>query len=312
MRCIKQQLNNAEVHFFTKKQFEPIIAHNPYIDKYFLLDHDIKPILQQLKQEKYDYVIDLHHNLRTAQIKFALRAKAFSFDKLNLRKLLLTQFKINKLPDVHIVQRYMDTVTSLGVMNDDAGLNYFIAAHDEVDVNKSFGLGKGSFIVYAIGGQHATKRLPSDMISSIVGQLKQPVILIGSKEDDQVAQAVLSSAKNSSKVINACGLYNLNQSVSIVSQSKAVLTHDTAMMHVAAAFRKPVISVWGNTTPRFGMSPYYGKECVPQYIAEVSDLGCRPCSKLGYDKCPKGHFNCMRMQDVTAIAQAANRLFEIT
>lgn len=312
VRCIKQQVNNAEVHFFTKKAFEPVIAHNPCIDKYFLLDQSISPILNQLKEERYDAIIDLHHNLRTARIKLALRTRAYSFDKLNFQKFLLTHFQINKLPAVHIVQRYMDTVTTLGVTNDHAGLDYYIATSDAVDVSKAFGLNKGAYLVYAIGGQHATKRLPTDMITAVVNRCKYPVVLIGNKEDGQQAHIILQNVKGNAHVIDACGRFSLNQSVSIVKQCKAAIVHDTAMMHVAAAYGKPVISVWGNTTPLFGMSPYYGNKNVPQHMAQVSNLNCRPCSKLGYEKCPKGHFNCMRMQDVDAIANAANHYFELT
>ncbi|RTQ44044.1 glycosyl transferase, partial [Hymenobacter gummosus] len=64
----------------------------------------------------------------------------------------------------------------------------------------------------------------------------------------------------------------------------------TGQMHIAAAFRKEIISVWGNTVPEFGMYPFR-----TEFRAlEVEGLGCRPCSKIGYEKCPQGHFRCMR------------------
>ena len=72
-------------------------------------------------------------------------------------------------------------------------------------------------------------------------------------------------------------------------------------MHIAAAFKKPIISVWGNTVPEFGMWPYYGKEVIPNNISQVHNLSCRPCSKIGYNACPKGHFKCMELQDMDRI-----------
>ena len=62
-------------------------------------------------------------------------------------------------------------------------------------------------------------------------------------------------------------------------------------MHIAAAYKKDVFSLWGNTIPEFGMSPYMPGD--KSKILEVKHLKCRPCSKLGYKKCPKGHFACM-------------------
>jgi ADP-heptose:LPS heptosyltransferase len=76
------------------------------------------------------------------------------------------------------------------------------------------------------------------------------------------------------------------------------------MMHIAAAFNKQIISIWGNTIPAFGMSPFTD---IKNYkTAEVLGLGCRPCSHLGYDECPKGHFDCMNKQDTSLIASWIN------
>jgi ADP-heptose:LPS heptosyltransferase len=71
-------------------------------------------------------------------------------------------------------------------------------------------------------------------------------------------------------------------------------------MHVAAAFNKPIVSVWGNTVPEFGMYPYLNGK-TPDYRAEVKGLKCRPCSKIGYKECPLKHFKCMNDQDVGKI-----------
>ena len=77
-------------------------------------------------------------------------------------------------------------------------------------------------------------------------------------------------------------------------------------MHIAAAFKKIIISVWGNTIPEFGMYPYMPGE--GSAIFEVKGLTCRPCSKIGFDKCPKGHFNCMMQQNEEEIAASVNKL----
>ena len=103
-------------------------------------------------------------------------------------------------------------------------------------------------------------------------------------------------------VFNSCGYYNISQSASLIRQATAVLTNDTGLMHVAAAFHKPIVSVWGNTIPGFGMYPYLpGKFKSDSMIAEVKGLSCRPCSKLGFTECPKKHFKCMNQIEVDPV-----------
>jgi ADP-heptose:LPS heptosyltransferase len=108
-------------------------------------------------------------------------------------------------------------------------------------------------------------------------------------------------------IYNGCGLWSINQSASVISQSNCVIAPDTGMMHVAAAFKKKIITIWGNTTPRFGMYSYLPDSQSIDF--EVENLKCRPCSKLGKDTCPKKHFKCMTEHDSGKIAEVANKLF---
>jgi ADP-heptose:LPS heptosyltransferase len=89
-------------------------------------------------------------------------------------------------------------------------------------------------------------------------------------------------------------------------------------MHVATAFKKPVISLWGNTSPEIGMFPYYGGNNLKQrinplsVIMEKKDLGCHPCSKLGYERCPRRHFRCMKDLDMVEAAAQVKKLWRQT
>lgn len=293
LRCIKKQLPDSELHFLTKQSFSQVIENNPYIDNLFYYDKDVEGVLKRLKVEQYDYIIDLHHNLRSLVVKLRLRRKSFSFNKLNFRKWLLVNFKINKLPPVHIVDRYFDTVRKIGVINDGLGLDFFIPPADEIDISSflpsSFSQG---YIAFVIGAKHNTKCLPANKISGICKKIQKPVVLLGGKEDADIGEDV--AFENSPYVFNACGILSLRQSASILKQADQVLTHDTGLMHIASAFNKPIISVWGSTVPAFGMYPYLAKNSAQQNeIIEVKDLSCRPCSKIGFDECPKKHFKCM-------------------
>lgn len=293
VRCIKQQLPNAEIHYITKKSFAGILNNNPYITKVHSIEKNTTEVLQTLKHEQFDVIIDLHNNLRSAQIKASLRCKSFTFKKLNFKKWLLVNFKVNQLPAVHLVERYMQTVYKLGVINDNKGLDYFIPANDVVSIDYLPATHQQGYIGFVIGAKHFTKQLPTEKIISICKKLNQPIILLGGKED--AARAQIIEAAIGTSIYNACGKYNLNQSASLVKQAKKIITHDTGLMHIAAAFKKQIISVWGNTVPGFGFAPYLPGD--NSKIVEVKNLSCRPCSKIGYDKCPKGHFKCMMLID---------------
>jgi ADP-heptose:LPS heptosyltransferase len=293
VRCVKQQVPDAEVHYCTKQAFQGILANNPYIDKVHVLQSSLKELVQQLKAEQFDYVIDLHNNLRTRVIKARLGKPGRSFNKLNYEKWLMVNFKLNRLPGVHIVNRYLDAAAALGVKDDGKGLDYYIPAQDEVDVQTLLVPFQQGYVAFAIGAQHYTKRLPTARIIELCERLQQPVILLGGKEDAATGEEIAAHFKTNSSeqtvIYNACGKYNLNGSASLVRQAEKVVSHDTGLMHIAAAFQKDIISVWGNTIPEFGMYPFRTR----YKVLEVHGLSCRPCSKIGYSKCPKGHFKCM-------------------
>jgi len=314
VRCLKKQVATAEVHYLTKSNYSAIVAPNPYIDKVHYLEKKIQDIIGELEQENFDYVIDLHNNMRSFKVKEALGKKTFSVDKLNARKWIYTNFKLNVLPPVHIVDRYMKVVESFGIKNDGVGLDYFISEDDRVkesDIPTSHHAG---YIGIVIGAALNTKKYPMHKIKRLCEMIDHPIMLLGGLEDADEGERI--AAVDNIKIYNACGKFNLNESADLVRRAKLVITNDTGLMHIASAYKRPVISLWGNTVPEFGMYPYYGDNYLHNYngtsgkqaglpydIIEVEDLRCRPCSKIGYDKCPKGHFKCMELIDPRAITE---------
>jgi ADP-heptose:LPS heptosyltransferase len=312
IRCIKQQMQGVEVHFAVKKSFLPVIEANPYIDKIHILEDDLNDLIQRLKAEKFDYIVDLHKNLRSWRIRLSLGTPSLGtpslgtpsrgFPKLNIEKWLLTRFKIDIMPDIHIVDRYFKAAKKLGIKNDLKGLDYFIPGKDEFDLNSLPEIFRKGYTGFVIGAKHATKRLPEHKIISICSKLNSPVILLGGPEDSPAADRIALAC--GPLVLSMCGKAGLNQSASLVKQANLIITHDTGLMHIAAAFRKHIISVWGNTVPKIGMYPYMPGDEKKSEIVEVQGLKCRPCSKLGYDKCPRGHFRCMEEIDEASIVES--------
>jgi ADP-heptose:LPS heptosyltransferase len=305
IRCLKEQVEGARIHYLTKKQFAPVIAANPYIDKIHILDDNLQELISMLRRERIDYIIDLHRNIRSSIVKLRLRRMSFSFDKINLQKWMMVNLKINRLPDQHIVDRYLATASLFDIQNDGKGLDYFIPGDEEVDTSElPDGFSEG-YIALVAGAKHVTKQLPMEKLLSICELIDKPVVLLGGPGDRQLAEAI--TAQSASRVFNACGRYSINQSASLIRQSRVVITPDTGLMHIASAFKKKIISVWGNTIPALGMQPYQpGPGSV---IFEVNGLNCRPCSKIGYSKCPRKHFRCMTEINEVEIAAKASSLF---
>ncbi|HVW59281.1 MAG TPA: glycosyltransferase family 9 protein, partial [Puia sp.] len=263
VRCLKKQVVTAEVHYLTKASFQPVLAANPYIDKLHFLRDDWDGMIEQLRREDFDYVIDLHHNLRTLKVKRALGKRSFSFNKLNIRKWLYTNFKWNRMPDEHIVDRYIHTLSAFGVRNDGAGLDYFIPPADELQPQDIPTSHQAGYIGVVIGAALATKKLPFHKLKELCAIIGHPLILLGGPEDAEAGEQL--AAIDPIRIYNACGKFNLNESAGLVRQARLIVTHDTGLMHIAAAFKRPLISVWGNTVPEFGMYPYYGGNYLGNY-----------------------------------------------
>ena len=307
VRSLKTQVKDAEVHFCTKRSYAEVISGSPYIDKAHYLDDDLPDLLERLRGERYDAVVDLHHNLRTFRVKRALRTPGYSFPKTNFEKWLMVNFSIDRLPRTHIVDRYFEAVSALGAVNDGKGLDFFLAPEDERIVDTLPEAFRHGFAAMVIGARHFTKQLPDGRLAAVCRQLKKPVLLLGGPEDRDKGEAVRAAAGTATVMVNGCGEYSLKQSAALVKHAGVVITHDTGLMHIAAAFQKNIVSIWGNTIPAFGMTPYFGAGGTgTDTVMETEGLSCRPCSKIGYAKCPKGHFRCMMDIPAERISAAAN------
>jgi len=306
-RHLKQQVEDAEIHYLTKKNYASLLEANPHIDHIHAFEGDMKSCLRSLKNLEIDYIIDLHHNARSARIKWGLKRMDFTVHKLNWKKWLYVNFKVDRLPERHMVDRNLDTIKAFISERDSQGQDYFIPEEEEIKPESLPPEFRKGFIGIAIGAQHATKMLPAESLVDLCGKLRHPVLILGGPGDQATGEAMLS-AWPGNNIVNGCGKYSIHQSASLVRQARVLITHDTGLMHIGAAFQKSIVSVWGNTVPRFGMYPYRPDPRSVQY--EVQGLTCRPCSKIGHDRCPRKHFRCMLDQDLDGMAETAHRLYE--
>ncbi len=290
VRCLKQQ-TNAEMHFLVKSAFANVIKTNPYIDKCITLKDSLSETISELKNEKYDLIVDLHKNLRSFRISWSLGVKTIRFDKFNLKKWLLVQFKWDLLPkNYHLVDRYFDALQQMGIKNDGLGLDFSIEQEDENQALRM--INTNSYQVLVLGATYFTKRIPQNKCRDIIDHYSGTTYLVGGNDVKELSDMLTYQFRD--KIVNTCGKVSLGVSAALIKHSSNVVTGDTGMMHIAAALQKEIVVLWGNTIPQFGMYPYYGHNNKEKHInKEVLGLSCRPCSKLGFDHCPKGHFKCM-------------------
>ena len=275
VRCLKMQIPGAEVHFITKPAFKYIYDNNPHVDKLLLLKPSLSETIAEIKVEGYDHIIDLHNNLRTTIIKLRTGIKSSTYKKQTIRKWLSLKFNLKLVPPTHLVDRYMQAVKFLGVTNDGQPIDYYIKAHHQL-ADLLPASHQNNYVAFVIGATHFTKRMPNDKIISICRELKHPVVLLGG--DDVKANGDEIAAAIGPNIYNACGKTSLDESVFLVSQSATVIGFDTGLTHIAEAFNKPIVSVWGGTVPELlGVQPYMVKDVL---VAGI-DLYCRPCSKFG-------------------------------
>lgn len=310
IRCLRAKFPNAQIDFLTREPFSPLVKHNPYLNRVFTFKKDISEVLPELREANHTYLIDLHKNLRSALLKMRLNGLVFTYHKLNFRKWLHVRLKVQALPAVHIVDRYLDALETFGVKNDEQGLDLFLPNDAIIPMEVLPPSHRNGFVVFVIGAAHFTKRLPDRHWLSIGENSPYPIVLMGGKEDKDRGDALAKAIGN--KAYNAAGAFSLLQSASIIQQAMGVVSNDTGLMHMAAAFQKPIVSVWGNTVPAFGMWPYEPRHIERIAIVENTSVSCRPCSKIGYRACPKKHFQCMEGLQPDVILEALNKTLEST
>ena len=205
------------------------------------------------------------------------------------------------MPHRHISLRCIDALAPLGVVDDGKGLDYFIPNNEHI---KDEDLPTGhlfGYVAIVIGATHNTKKLPVYKLQELCSKINFPIILIGGKEDAEQGNEI--AVINQQKIFNGCGKFSLNESADLIRKANLVISHDTGMQYIACAFQKPLFAIWGGTSPKLQVEPFYGTSNASlhkNFI--VPGLPCQPCSNYGTKTCPRGHFKCMKNQDTDLIA----------
>lgn len=271
----------------------PVIEHNPYIDYIWSIDHHVIEVGRDLHDQQFDFILDLHKNLRSLHCWWlAGRPHRITFNKLNLEKWLHTQIGIPTLNGHHLVDRYYEAVSKIGLLDDGLGLDVFISKEGQ-SFAQSILNEYPSYAVMIAGANYHTKRIPIEKMQEILDSNRHiSWIILGGKDVEAIGQQL---AKSNRQILNLCGKTSLDQSAAVLQHAIQVVTGDTGMMHMAAALQKTITMIWGSTHPCIGMYPYYGSNSNAKYHDVVNEnISCQPCTKIGRKRCPLGHFKCMQ------------------
>jgi len=297
-RILKKEFPKSVIHFITKEEYSYIYNNNINIDKVISFKNNLLEILSNLRDEKYDLIIDLHNNLRSNFLKLFLYKRSITYNKYFIKRWLFTNLKVN-FKIKHIAISYIETLLKINVLDDGKGLDfYFSNKADKIKLPSSLKVG---FSAVVVGAKHKTKRLTDNKLIELCDKINGPIILLGGKDEVSTSKKIENFFKYSETFIkeklnkktviyNLCGKLSIEESAFAINLSDKVYTHDTGLMHIASALKKKIILIFGSTHSDLGFYPFRSKFSV----IENKNLSCRPCTKIGYSNCPVGHFKCMK------------------
>lgn len=301
--ALRNEFPKANIDYLTKEKYAEVLKFNPNLNSIIEADDyldfkGLKQLKTQLKQSSYDLVIDAHNNLRTFYLKLFLTAQKLTFKKYSVRKFLFVRFKLNlmkKLPT--IAQRYINILSPLLSRHEENfDLLPEICADDTSKQKAGNILGAlnipagRKLICICPASMHFTKTYPVENYIELIEKFdrdKFAFILAGKGNDKKSIEKIVSSFKDN--VYDLCDKLNIPELTVVMKRCDLVICGDTGPMHIAEGLDKPLIVLAGSSVKEFGFYP----QGINSVVLENNNLNCRPCSHIGRDYCPKGHFKCM-------------------
>jgi ADP-heptose:LPS heptosyltransferase len=287
LRNLSSAFPGVQIDVLTKPAFISLWEKNPFVHRTLVWGNGSDKA--HWKSTSYDIIIDLHNNTRSAWVK-CLRwdCPNVTVDKQNWKKLWYVWTKSKRFAADSLMSRYQSLLHRLSIATDNMSLDFF--GETDRGLDKSI---KTPYIALVLGGSFKTKQVPLHKWKEFLElyDAPYPLVLLGSQKELELAEVLEKEFPNTA--INLCGKLNLMESAANIKSALVVVSGDTGLGHIAAAWGKPLLWIWGNTTPELGMLPPLKSFDHLLIQMEVEGLNCRPCSKLGHDKCPKKHFQCM-------------------
>jgi len=323
IRVVRAAYPKAQIDFLVKSEYAELARFNPNLSSIIELktsEHaELQALRDRIRRDQYDVVLDIHNSLRSRYIRmFSGAHRTLVVDKRVFSRLLLVRFKWNLYKSVvSVADRYLETGQSLGIDVDQKGLEIFIpdgTMFSVASMMSKLKLERYNIVVgFAPTAKHATKQWPIERFvelgTNLAKEFQTKVLILGGKEDAEycgdIAQMVNSQC-NGSVAESFAGRFTLLETAAAIGFCDAVVCNDTGVMHLAAAMQRKIVAIFGSSVREFGFFPL-GSETI---VVENNNLRCRPCSHVGLDRCPKGHFRCMNDIHVTEVLGAFRQVLQ--
>jgi ADP-heptose:LPS heptosyltransferase len=282
LRSLVNHYPGIKIDFLIKEQYSDAIRYNPNIRTIFSYNSSAE-LIQSLKSNSYNLVVDLQNNARSNKITSKLNASVRKFKKQSIDKFLLVNFKINNLKNAPgIPGRYSHAIP--GFEPDNSGNEIFFPPEATCEIT-----GSTKNIGIAPGSRHLTKMWPKEYYVELAKMLISQgykIFLFGGKSDREICRQITLETGSAVDLSNED---NLLDTALNMKECSLVICNDSGLMHTATAVNVPVCVFFGSTVKEFGFTPHKTKNL----ILENKLLSCRPCSHIGRESCPLGHFRCM-------------------
>ena len=283
----------AEVHWVIAKGLEGLLEGHPLINRLIIINKDlwkklskagstlkeIRQLFKDLRNEKYDLVIDLQGLLRSGLITMATHAPVrIGFAEAREGSRLFYTLKVRGGKGVHAVDRYLKVAAELGCDAADISFPFPVSGAGSRKI-QDLKNRLGDYAVIVPGARWKTKIWPAENFGRVAQGLSVRSIVIGSRVDSRIAEQVVSSSGG--KALSLAGETNLGELIEIMRDARVVITNDSGPMHIAAALHVPVIALFGPTSPV--LTGPYGtghivlqshSACVPCFKRECNDIKC--------------------------------------
>jgi len=285
IKYFKTNFPDANIHVLTYSQFAQLYEGLEFIDKIIPLNRDTSFVkyLSFVKQnsQDYDYIIDLHSNLRSKLFALTLGKNYLHYNKLSLKRRLFTKYRLFK-NDLrkHVVERYFNILKdkfNMTLSNPESleEIRPFIKQYAKME--------KGRIVLHPFASKKAKEWPYFNVLATKLLSHGFNIVIVGKGKFDKISGITDKTNKTS-----------LKELLTELSKAELVITTDSGPMHAAVALNKKTVAIFGPTTKEFGFYPIF-ENCK---IVENTTLECRPCHVHGLNLCPKKHFKCM--QEISA------------
>jgi heptosyltransferase-2 len=316
LRLLRQYCPEARIEFLVKAEYQDVLREHPCIDRLWLLDtrQSLRHLLRQLRQTRYDLVLDLHRTLRSRLLYLGvLSRRRLAYGKRTFQRALLVHLKWNTLgTKTPVPELYAAPLRKLGMTAPLAGPDMYLDTESQEAIRKDLAQAfavqpERPLLAVAPGARWLTKRWPVERFAQVAQELAARhdagVVILGDAYDAPMAAAL--GRRLSVPVLNRVGHLSLMQTAALLQRAHLLLSNDSGLMHMATALQVPVVAVFGPTVPEFGFYPFQAQAQVLSHPAP-----CRPCSTKGSNRCPRGHHHCMQGVSSVQVFDAADAMWE--